>query len=130
MHTVELDPRLVARLEHLGHAPEQDLNDYLRRVVNDVMRNYLKELEAQKLSEEQKAFELQHPQLVKEHLGRYVAFHQGQFIDVDDDQYTLYVRVHQRYPETAIGIFPVTETGEMPVYRSISTRIPRKGSAE
>jgi hypothetical protein len=130
VHTVELDPKLVARLERLDPAPEQDLDDYLQRVVNDAMRNYLRQLEAQKLGEEQKAFALQHPQLVKQYLGKYVAFHQGQFIDVDDDQYTLYVRVHQRYPEAAIGIFPVTETGEMPVYRSTTTRIPRKGSPD
>jgi hypothetical protein len=129
MHTVELDPKLVARLERFGPASEQDLEDYLQRVVNEVMRNYLRQLETQKLNEEQKAFELQHPELVKEFLGKYVAFHQGQLIDVDDDQYTLYVRVHQHYPETAIGIFPVTETGEMPVYRSTTTRIHPRGSS-
>ena len=65
---------------------------------------------------------------MKEYLGKYVAFHQGQLIDVDEDQYTLYVRVHERYPETAIGIFPVTETGEMPVYRSTTTRIHPRGT--
>jgi len=129
MHTVELDPKLVARLERFGPVSEQDLEDYLQRVVNEVMRNYLKQLETQKLNEEQKAFELQHPELVKEFLDKYVAFHQGQLIDVDDDQYTLYVRVHQRFPETAIGIFPVTETGEMPVYRSTTTRIQSRGSS-
>lgn len=128
MHTVELDPNLVSRLERFGRS-EQDLEGYVQRVVNEVMRNYLNQLEAQKLTEEQNAFELQHPQLVKEYLGKYVAFHQGQLIDVDEDQYTLYVRVHQRYPETAIGIFPVTETGEMPVYRSTTTRMHPRGSA-
>jgi hypothetical protein len=120
MNSVTIDPEVAVRLENYQ---QSEIEPEIRRIVNDALREYLRSLERQKLRREQEAFEEQYLQLKHEYLGRYVAFHKGQLVDVDENERALYIRVHQRFPNTVIGIFPVDETSPLRVHRHLSTRL-------
>lgn len=115
MHSIPLDPALVSRINSLAQDMQNDIHAQMAQTANDAIRDLVRELQGQKLWQEQRAFEAQHYQLVKEYLGQYVAFHNEQMIDSDDNQRTLYIRTHRRYPGTVIGIFLVRETSERPI---------------
>jgi hypothetical protein len=118
MHTLTLEPELAAVITELQATTDEQVVDRLNRTVNEAVHRFLDELYEEKLDQEQAAFERLHPQLRQSHLGQYVAIHQGQVIDFDVDQGTLYLRVHRQYPHTVIGIFPVWETSEMAIHHS------------
>jgi hypothetical protein len=43
------------------------------------------------------AYDAMWPELVKTHLGKFVAFYQGQLVDQDDDEHALLQRMFDRY---------------------------------
>ena len=45
-----------------------------------------------------------HLELVRTHLGRYVALHSGKLVDVDEDFQMLHQRVRQRFGNEAVLI--------------------------
>jgi hypothetical protein len=49
-----------------------------------------------------------HPLLVKEHLGQYVAVHNGQLIDYDEDFQALHNRIRQQYGRRPVLLRQVT----------------------
>lgn len=55
-----------------------------------------------KIHAEARAFRAMHRQLMEKHLGWYVAIHEGQLVDDDQDRRKLYLRIRAKY-----GIVPV-----------------------
>jgi hypothetical protein len=125
---IELEQDVIERVELFQEHSGTEIEANLPQVVNEAVRKYVQTLEFQALDKEQEAYRRQHPQLVGEYLGKYVAFHQEQLIDWDEDERNLIIRVRQRYPHKVIGIFPVDETSEIRVHRHLSTRLspPRR----
>jgi hypothetical protein len=130
MTAIQLDPHLAIRIEELKKSLNGSIEIEVQEAANEAIQRLLDQLVIRKLEQEQRAFEAQHSQLVEKFLGRFVAFHQGQLVDVDDDQHNLYVRVQQAYPNAAVGIFPVTESAEMPALRSTGVRFSPSGRAQ
>jgi hypothetical protein len=65
------------------------------------------------------AFEKLHPMLVEHYLGEFVAVHQGQVVDHDNDQIALVDRVESAYPDKVVLIRKVQEQLPPPlVFRS------------
>ena len=123
MQVIQLDPTLAASLDALqAGMKEEDIRAGAEQTVNEAIRDYIRDLQAQKLWKEQRAFEDQHKQLVGEYLGKYVAFHDEQMIDSDSNKRTLYIRVQRKYPGTVIGIFLVHETNDMVEHRFVGMR--------
>ena len=48
------------------------------------------------------AYEAQHQALLDKHLGQYVAIHQGDVIDYDDDRSRLRARISTNYPDVIV----------------------------
>ena len=49
------------------------------------MRDYLRALQRRKIEAEAQAFGSMHAELVKTHLGQYIAIYRGRLIDQDED---------------------------------------------
>lgn len=65
-----------------------------------------------KIHAEARAFRAMHRQLIEKHLGRYVAIHEGQLVDDDQDRRKLYLRVRAKYGIIPVLIRQVTRTPE------------------
>ena len=66
-------------------------------IVETAVRAYLRQIEREKIKAEVEAFRSMHDKLVKEYLGQYVAIHNGQVVDHDEDFQPLHSRIRQRF---------------------------------
>ena len=77
-----------------GTTPQQLAEQAIRRFLRNEVRQILKR--------ETDAFRAMHIELLRKHRGQFVAIHQGQVVDHDDDQLALFMRVDERYPDTPV----------------------------
>ena len=70
-------------------------------LASKAIRRLLREEAEIKVSVEEQAYRAQQATLLEQYGGRYIAMHNGQVIDQDDDELALYLRVRQRFP--AVG---------------------------
>jgi predicted transcriptional regulator len=80
--------------DHMGMTPDA--------LASKAIRRFLREEAEQKVRLEEQSFRAQHATLLEQYAGRFVAMHDGQVIDSDDDELALYLRVRERFP--AVGI--------------------------
>lgn len=113
MSVVQVDSDLMNEIRIYG-GPE---NGDLTAVIEDILRQHLFRLRQQKFDQECDSYEKNHPQIVEQYLGRYVAIHQGEVIDADEDGTVLSRRVRQKFGHVPIAIIRVQETTEWPVLR-------------
>ena len=73
------------------------------------------------IRQEEAAFERMKPELLKTHKGKFVAIHDGQLVDFDDNESTLAKRVYARFGYRTILMTEVTETPR--VYHVNSPRV-------
>src|SRR4030042_1027767 len=92
------EPELISRLEQLALERGIPLGELLRLAVS----RYLDDIGHQKIHNEAQAFKSMHTELVKHYFGRYVAIHEGQVVDHDDDLRKLYRRVREQYGATPV----------------------------
>lgn len=62
------------------------------------------------LSQELVAFESSHSRLFSQIPGQYAAIYQGQLVDHDEDQFTLYMRLQKKYGDEPVLIKQVNAT--------------------
>jgi hypothetical protein len=74
------------------------------------------------LTAEQAAWSAKPPEERKPYRGEFVAVREGQVVDHDADQRTLYLRVRARFGHTPVLIVPAEWT-ELPVYTIHSPRL-------
>ena len=102
--SIALQPDLVERVHRITKSKGATVKDF----VNQAVREYLEQLEDQKLKAEVQAFERMHPQLVKQYLGQFVAVHEGQIVDADVDFEALFLRLEKRLGDVPVLIRPVS----------------------
>lgn len=73
------------------------------------------------IRQEEAAFERMKPELLKTHKDKFVAIHDGQLVDFDDNESTLAKRVYARFGYRTILMTEVTETPR--VYHVNSPRV-------
>ena len=61
---------------------------------------------------EEMAYRRMHPELLPKYKGKFVAIHQGKLVDHDTDIMTLYLRVHDKYPNQVILITEVKKQAQ------------------
>lgn len=76
------------------------------------------------LMREQVAFEQMKPELLKTHQGQYVAVHNGELVDSDNDEQILAKRVYGKFGYQTILMTKVTETPQ--VYHVNSPKLARE----
>jgi hypothetical protein len=84
----------------LGESPEI--------LADRAIQQFLRQMAERKIVQEEEYFQTQHTQLLQAYGEQYIAMHDGQVIDSDLDELTLYLRVRQQYPLIGILIKKVT----------------------
>lgn len=115
MTTITLSPQLAAELEQIAN--EQAVKP--EELLEDAVRAYLRGLERDKIKAEATAYRKLHSELVKQYLGRYVAIHDGNVVDHDEDFQELHRRIRQRFGRQPVLLRQVaTEPERVLVMRS------------
>ncbi len=98
MDTIALDPQLMQQVNVVAALSESRPDE----LVASAVRSYLRQLEREKIKREARAFEALHPQLLKDYFGQYVAIHNGQLVDSDQNFQSLHRRIRQQYGRQAV----------------------------
>ena len=93
MPTVTLQPELVEQLQQV--ASEQAVMP--EELLETAVRTYLRQLEREKIKAEAEAFRSMHAELAEKYVGQYVAIHDGNVVDYDEDFQALHSRIRQRF---------------------------------
>lgn len=117
MTTITLSPQLAAELEQI--ASEQAVKP--EDILEDAVRTYVRGLEQKKIKAEAAAFRRLHPELVKQYLGLYVAVHNGNVVDHDEDFQALHQRIRRQFGRQPVLLRQVTAESE----RVLVMRSPR-----
>jgi hypothetical protein len=77
-------------------------------LADRAIRRYLREEADKKIVREEEAYRQQHAQLLAQYAGRFIAVHEGQVVDADDDELVLYGRIRERFSMMGVLIKRVT----------------------
>jgi hypothetical protein len=113
MPVITVEPDLYKQVKTV--ASEQQVS--IDEVLAEAARDYLWELDRQKISRESEAYRQMHAALKKRFFGQYVAVHDGDVVDHDADESKLWQRIRQRFGHTPVMITQVGETPERTLVR-------------
>ncbi len=115
LYSITLEHQLMEQLEQI--ASEQAVKP--DELVENAVRAYLRQAERKKIQAEAAAFRAMHARLTETHMGKYVAIHNRQIVDDDDDFQSLHSRIRQRFGRQPILLRRVTAESEREwVFRS------------
>lgn len=115
MPTINLKQDLAEQISSLAGKSQSNAEAF----VDKALRAYLVEFRREKIRAETEAFHQQHQQLLAKYPGQYVAVHDGQVIDHDQDLRTLHLRVFARLNHTPVLLKKVTSQPDQElVFRS------------
>ena len=118
MTAISLQPDLAERLRQAALRLNSNVNELASAALSD----YLDRLAEQKIAAESKAFQAMYPKLAAEHLGEFVAVHEGHVVDNDADFETLFLRVQARFEQMPVLIRQVTDS-PIPEFRAHRPRL-------
>ena len=106
--TLTIPDELYRQAQQVARLRERDVAEILAEAI--VLEVEVAERARETaVDREEMAFQRLHPQLWQQYPGQYVAIYNGQLIDHDRDQITLFQRVKQKHPGEFIWIAPVYE---------------------
>lgn len=117
MDGIVLRDNLRDSLQKNAPKDKTDINE----LVNDAVARYVRELQHAKIDLELTAYKSMHDELKRTHFGRWIAIHDQQIVDCDDEIANLHQRIRERYGPTAVLM---TQVREQPV-QEIRMRPPR-----
>ncbi|MCB8945977.1 MAG: hypothetical protein H6658_19700 [Ardenticatenaceae bacterium] len=105
--TLTIPDKLYRRAQQVARMKQQDVSEVLVEAIQltDVGEGSLERETA--VAREEAAFQQLHPKLWQQYPGQYVAIHDGQLVDHDTDQVTLFLRMREQYPDEFVWIAPV-----------------------
>ena len=115
MLTITLNDLTASQLTKMAAAQSISPEDLVEKTIRDLLHAEASRI----LARETEAFRAMPAQLLQKYAGEYVALHQGRLIDHDLDQFALYLRVDEQYPDEIILIKQVcSEIEEVYTIRS------------
>ena len=117
MAVITLQPQLAKQLEELAAQKSVETEE----LVEAAIRAYLRQIERGKIKAEAEAFRSMHTELAQKYLGQYVAIHEGQVVDNDEDFQVLHARIRKRFGHQPVLLRRVEAKPE----RVLSFRSPR-----
>ena len=115
MATINLKPDLAEQVELLASKSQTSAEAF----VDKALRSYLVQFRREKIQAETEAFKQQREELLAKYSGQYVAVHNGQVIDHDQDLRTLHLRVFDQLGHLPVLLKQVTnEPDHELVFRS------------
>jgi hypothetical protein len=120
MTGLAVSEKTMARLNKIA----DDKGISTRQLAEQAIRQFLRDEVRQILQRETEAFRSLYPELLEKYSDQFVAIYQGRIIDWDKDQFALFLRVDQKYPDTPVLIKQVLPEPEE-IYTFRSPRISR-----
>lgn len=117
MSNVTLQSDLAERLEETAAQREVEPNELLDLAV----RAYLRQIDRETIRIEAEAFRAMHSELAAQYLGKYVAIHRKEVVDVDADFQALHTRIRSRFGQFPVLLRQVEQEPE----RALVFRSPR-----
>jgi hypothetical protein len=105
MVTITIEPTLQMRLAQAA----QQLDKPVEEITDEAIRDYLERLDGLKLDAEIEAFDRMFAQLQERFLHQFVAIHNGEVFDTDEDFEILFLRVQARLGNTVVLIRQVND---------------------
>jgi hypothetical protein len=109
--TITLPPQLLSPLQQIAREKGQSVE----AVVEDLVRDFLRDQRHAHLLVEMERFRAQHAELLARFPSQYVGMRDGQVLDHDPDGGLLYARLRRQYGELPILIVQVTQTPEQEI---------------
>lgn len=94
---------------HCGPADEIDTTEATASTLIAQSDNTYWLEQERKIAIEQQAYEEQHPRILAQYRGHYIAMHRGEIVDSDVDDRALSRRIRLRYGNTPVLITPVLD---------------------
>jgi predicted transcriptional regulator len=117
MATITLKPDLAEQISSLADNNQTSAEAF----VDKALRTYLAQFRRDKIRKEAEAFNRQRKKLFAKYPGQYVAIHNGQVIDNDQNLRTLHLRVYARLGHIPVLLKQVTREPD----RELLFRSPR-----
>ena len=108
MLTINLKQDLAEQISFLAGKSQAKAEAF----VDKALRSYLAQFRREKIRAETEAFRQQHDELLTKYSDRYVAVHEGQVIDHDQDLRALHLRVFNRLGHIPVLLKKVTSEPE------------------
>ncbi|MEW5987675.1 MAG: DUF5678 domain-containing protein [Chloroflexota bacterium] len=126
--TLTIPGVLYRRAERLAQATNRQVAEVLAEaiVLDDALAKADTAEEDAAVERETVAYAAMHSKLLQEYNGEYVAIHQGQLVDHDENFAALYGRVDDCYPNAFVLVRQV-ELDPVKVYRFRSPRFATNG---
>lgn len=100
MMTVTIQEQTARQLTKLADKQATSPQAVVERAIRELLRAEANRI----LGHEMEIFRALHPMLLQTYHNQFVAIRQGQLIDHDPDQLSLYLRVDEQYPDEVILI--------------------------
>ncbi|MEI2611762.1 MAG: DUF5678 domain-containing protein [Candidatus Promineifilaceae bacterium] len=109
--TVDISEKLYARARRVAQTRHQEVSELIATILDENLPPLVaveEEIDAA-ADREMNAYIAMHPELKAKFLGKHVAVHGGQLVDMDDDYEALYLRIDKKYPDQYVWLTTVRE---------------------
>lgn len=126
--TISISQTLYSRVRNLAKQRNKPVDDVLEAAITlaEVALDSTGNDETT-MAQEVAAYQAMHTDLMAQHVGKYVAIHQGQLIDYDEDELALLGRLNAHYPREVVLMKRVRQLPE-PELRFRSPRFVRNST--
>lgn len=121
MPVIEIKQQWVDELVELQSAASSAIP--LHDLVEQALQQYLFRQRQEKIARERRWYEAHYHELAQDYRGQYVAIHNAQVIDMDQDGRTLSKRIRQQYGRVAVALIQVVDTPEPPTFSMHSPKL-------
>ncbi|MBN1145640.1 MAG: hypothetical protein JXA78_00180 [Anaerolineales bacterium] len=117
MVQISLPEHTVNKLRSAAEARGEKVSELLGQIIE----RYIEDERVKQIDREQAAFEAQHPALLEQYAGQYIAMQDGKVVDHDSDRAALGRRVRTHFGDQVVLITPVLDEAR----QTILVRSPR-----
>ena len=108
---ITLPNQLYERVKQTAQNKQQSVDEYVLELIASTLaeNDIIPTTNDEALAQEAQAWDSLYPMLKEKYPGQYVAIHQGQILDVDEDALSLNRRVRTNHPNKTIWVSRVEE---------------------
>ncbi|MFZ0547071.1 MAG: DUF5678 domain-containing protein [Candidatus Promineifilaceae bacterium] len=125
--TVTLPDSVYGQLQQLASSSQRSISEVLVETVTNALPTASEKLDQAQMVQEVQAYVAMHAELLRKYAGEYVAIHNGNLVDHDEDLLALLERREKRYPDEVVMIRQVLAEPD-PILHFRSPRLIRNGS--
>lgn len=114
--TLEIPAELYERIERLAAVRERPVAYVVQEALSLAVEQIEATADEAKMDREDAAYQAMHAKLFEKYAGQYVAIHNGELVDADEDEMALYIRIDERFPGEVVLLKRVIGLPEPDLY--------------